>query len=340
MHVGGCRREETGVAQRLRELWDDVRRGRRATAEDVAAEVATVRRVQDRYKAGARLSFGAPTRCPECGDFGLVEQVDVRAGRAANRCPRCGTTWTITMRALLAVERDDSASGRRAAFGAHLAADVAESRARRRQQLELDLSRSGDLGGVRFRRTPGGMVTRENVTLSLRRADAADDEDPGAEPEARATAPPVPVPAAGRMGPLRVLLVEDDPDDVALVRTLLEPAGPGVIDLRTAESRAAGEAEARADVPDLVLLDLGLPDSRGVATLNSWRAHVRGTPVLVISGDAGLEVLRQGRELGVIGVLGKAQLADMLARGDEGTADFVELLGASSDSLAPHPAGH
>jgi CheY-like chemotaxis protein len=324
------------VVLRWRGLLEDLRRGRRAAAEDIASEVDIVRRVQDRYKAGARLNFGAPTRCPECGDFGLVEQVDVRGGRADNRCPRCGTTWVITVRALLAVERDDSASGKRAAFGANLAADVAESRARRREQLEADLSRSGDLGGVRFRRSPGGLVMRESVTLSLRKPDASGD-GPGEEPEARPTAVPVPVPAAGRMGPLRVLLVEDNPDDVALVRTLLEPAGPDVIDLRTADSRAAGEAEARADVPDLVLLDLGLPDSRGVATLNSWRAHVQGTPVLVISGDAGIEVLRQGRELGVIGVLDKSQLADMLARGDEGTADFVELLGASSDSLAPHP---
>jgi CheY-like chemotaxis protein len=335
----GCRCEETSVAQRWRELWDDLRRGRRGTAADLAAEVDTVRRVQDQYKAGARLNFGAPTRCPECGDFGLVEQVDVRTGRADNRCPRCGTTWRITVRALLAVERDDSASGKRASFGATLAVDMAENRARRRAQVEADLSRSGDLVGVRFKRTPGGMVMREPVTLSPRRTDDAGNAEEGEEPQARPTAAPVPMPAAGRMEPLRVLLVEDDPDDVALVRTLLEPAGPGVIDLRTADSRAAGEAVAHTDVPDLVLLDLGLPDSRGVATLNAWRAHVQGTPVLVLSGDAGLEVLRQGRELGVIGVLDKTQLADMLARGDEGTADFVELLGASSDSLAPHPAG-
>ena len=70
-------------------------------ARHLTDEVVAVERVMARYPEGRELAFGAPTRCPECGEWGLVDEV--RGGVAANHCYRCGEEWIITVRALRAV---------------------------------------------------------------------------------------------------------------------------------------------------------------------------------------------------------------------------------------------
>jgi hypothetical protein len=58
---------------------------------------------------GTSLVFGAPCRCPLCGDFGLVDSVMAVRGVAEHRCARCMVAWVITERALLArAEADDA----------------------------------------------------------------------------------------------------------------------------------------------------------------------------------------------------------------------------------------
>jgi len=131
--------------------------------------------------------------------------------------------------------------------------------------------------------------------------------------------------------PMRILLVEDDLDDIDVVRAILEPVASG-IDLRTARTRAAGEAASRSDTPDLVLLDLGLPDSHGMATVTRWHYNATEAPVLVVSGGYGSEVADRGREFGISGFLDKAELADLLAAGDEGTSEFLDRLTAAASS--------
>jgi len=45
---------------------------------------------------GDGISFGAPTRCPACGDFGFVEVV--AAGVQRNKCMHCGESWQFSQR--------------------------------------------------------------------------------------------------------------------------------------------------------------------------------------------------------------------------------------------------
>jgi len=42
------------------------------------------------------LAFGAPTRCPDCGCYGMVDHVDHRRGFTANSCLACTATWRIS----------------------------------------------------------------------------------------------------------------------------------------------------------------------------------------------------------------------------------------------------
>jgi len=80
---------------------------------------------------------------------------------------------------------------------------------------------------------------------------------------------------------LRVLLVEDDPDDAFLVRELLAEVNAPV-DLTVALSLAA--ARAQVDRVDCVLLDLGLPDATGLDALREVLAIAGRAAVCVLTG--------------------------------------------------------
>ncbi|MCK4176852.1 ATP-binding protein [Aciditerrimonas ferrireducens] len=91
---------------------------------------------------------------------------------------------------------------------------------------------------------------------------------------------------AGPRRVLRILHVEDDLASAELVRRVLE-RHPG-LDLRHAASGQAALAAAILERPDLVLLDLGLPDMPGweVALRLERHPHTEAVPVVVVSADA------------------------------------------------------
>ena len=66
-----------------------------------------------------------------------------------------------------------------------------------------------------------------------------------------------------------VLVVEDTDEIRELVTTVLRRAG---MDVREATSGAACMEEVRRDPPDLIVLDLGLPDADGTGICGRCRA--------------------------------------------------------------------
>lgn len=80
----------------------------------------------------------------------------------------------------------------------------------------------------------------------------------------------------------KILIIEDMPDTAELARRALSPAGYEVIHAFDAES---GLRAARAHLPDLILLDLGLPDYDG-QTLAGWLRDVpelSKTPIIAFT---------------------------------------------------------
>ena len=71
----------------------------------------------------------------------------------------------------------------------------------------------------------------------------------------------------------KILLIEDVPDNAELVRRALSASGYEIIHAADAET---GLQLALAEIPDLILLDLGLPDYDG-QTLAGW---LRNEPML------------------------------------------------------------
>ncbi|MCC9620192.1 response regulator [Thalassospira sp. MA62] len=101
----------------------------------------------------------------------------------------------------------------------------------------------------------------------------------------------------------RILLVEDNPGDAFLVRTLLEETTePFDIehcgDLGSAMAILNGTGDAAQF--DVILLDLTLPDSSGVETISRIRSCANAAPVVVLTGhkdeELAFEALQHGAE--------------------------------------------
>jgi signal transduction histidine kinase len=84
--------------------------------------------------------------------------------------------------------------------------------------------------------------------------------------------------------PTRALLVEDNPGDAFLVQEQLTQAGSS-FDVRSADHLSAAMESVAVDQPDVVLLDLDLPDSRGTETIRRMVQKVPNVPVLVVTGQ-------------------------------------------------------
>ena len=92
----------------------------------------------------------------------------------------------------------------------------------------------------------------------------------------------------------KILLIEDIPDNAELVRKALSKTGYQISHAANAE---AGLAMALTEHPDLILLDLGLPDYDG-QTLAGWlrdEAVLNDTPIIVLTAwpeDAAKQMVR------------------------------------------------
>ena len=101
-----------------------------------------------------------------------------------------------------------------------------------------------------------------------------------------------------RQTPITALLVEDNPTDVLLTTAALA-SSPNVTCLQASRFAEAAEILHRQAV-DLVLLDLGLPDSAGLETLHRVRATAPHAAVIVLTGQddfaLGVEAVQAGAQ--------------------------------------------
>jgi DNA-binding NarL/FixJ family response regulator len=106
--------------------------------------------------------------------------------------------------------------------------------------------------------------------------------------------------------PVRLLLVEDNPRDARLVEIALSEAPTFRHELHRAASLA--QARARLGGMDLILLDLGLPESQGLPTLKALLPDARGVPIVVLSGQSDPESEAEAMAAGAAGYLPKNRL--------------------------------
>jgi signal transduction histidine kinase/DNA-binding response OmpR family regulator len=113
---------------------------------------------------------------------------------------------------------------------------------------------------------------------------------------------------------IHILAVDDDPEQLELVRATLQPHG---FQIRTELTGRAGLAAALSEPVDLLLLDLVMPDISGIEVIESLRRSVTGKaiPIILITGHdiAADERLRL-----------KGEVEAILAKGEVNTKQLLE----------------
>jgi serine phosphatase RsbU (regulator of sigma subunit) len=109
---------------------------------------------------------------------------------------------------------------------------------------------------------------------------------------------------------VRILLIEDDPDDVWVMRNLLGDRWDGSFDLVNVELLATALDLCDDDDFDVILLDLGLPDSRGLETFFVLHARAPDVPIVVLSGYNDEAVAIKAVQAGAQDYLVKGQVDD------------------------------
>jgi DNA-binding response OmpR family regulator len=99
---------------------------------------------------------------------------------------------------------------------------------------------------------------------------------------------------------LRVLLVEDRPEQARLVQAYLETSGQSSFTLVHAATLSAGLTRLDGGDVDIILLDLMLPDSEGLETFRVVHARASGVPIVILSGiddeEMAVQAVREGAQ--------------------------------------------
>jgi sigma-B regulation protein RsbU (phosphoserine phosphatase) len=135
---------------------------------------------------------------------------------------------------------------------------------------------------------------------------------------------------------MRVLVVEDNPADAALVRALLVEPKDGY---RTTVAQRVSEAETRlkSETFDVALLDMSLPDAEGVDALHRVRDAAPSMPIVILSGQDDEVLATRAVAAGAQDYLLKGHVSELTLRRALGYAierqEMHERLTASIDEL-------
>ena len=99
---------------------------------------------------------------------------------------------------------------------------------------------------------------------------------------------------------LKILLVEDDDVDSQILRRVLSKSDLCHFQIKHEKNLTNSLEAIDSFKPDLIVTDLHLPDSDGLATFRSLKKHCPKTAIVILSGDAdsktAIEAVRQGAQ--------------------------------------------
>ena len=100
------------------------------------------------------------------------------------------------------------------------------------------------------------------------------------------------------MKPIFTLVIEDDERIGAILAELISST-PGYSLLGRAESLAQADLMMRATEPQLLVVDISLPDGSGLEWVNRLRSHNREVFVVMVTASCDVETIQQALNLGV-----------------------------------------
>ena len=97
-----------------------------------------------------------------------------------------------------------------------------------------------------------------------------------------------------------VLLIEDNLGDIVSIRTMISELSDGVFELKFAESLGEALNILENENFDVILMDLGLPDSQGFRTFTQVHNQMPELPIIIITGledeDLGVCAVKEGAQ--------------------------------------------
>jgi len=100
--------------------------------------------------------------------------------------------------------------------------------------------------------------------------------------------------------PKTVLLIEDNPGDVRLIQEMLSESTYGVFQVKPVSRLVEGFHVIIDEPVDVILLDLGLPDSQGISTFNRAKEFAPQVPIVILTGQSnemlGTRAVREGAQ--------------------------------------------
>ena len=133
--------------------------------------------------------------------------------------------------------------------------------------------------------------------------------------------------------PAKILIVDDEQDICDLVSDILQDEG---YEVAVAYNGAEANALKESTDPDLILLDIWMPDIDGISLLKSWREAGNMAPVIMMSGHGTLEHAIEATKLGASDFLEKPlTLAKLLMVVDKTLTEAPALLAESIEPILP-----
>ena len=111
--------------------------------------------------------------------------------------------------------------------------------------------------------------------------------------------------------PNRILVVEDEVRVAGFLRDALTEIGYTVA---VATGGADALNKATEDAPDLIMLDLNLPDMPGFEVLERLRARASTVPVVIVSGNTDPMMAEAALALGAVDYIAKPVELEVLSR--------------------------
>jgi two-component system cell cycle sensor histidine kinase/response regulator CckA len=100
--------------------------------------------------------------------------------------------------------------------------------------------------------------------------------------------------------PIRVLLIEDNPFDVRIIRDILSQTKETPFEITAATRLAEGLDLLNTEGFDVILLDLNLPDKKGIGSLGKVLSVNKKIPIIIVSGigdeETALDALKKGAQ--------------------------------------------
>jgi DNA-binding NarL/FixJ family response regulator len=140
--------------------------------------------------------------------------------------------------------------------------------------------------------------------------------------------------------PVNALVIDDEAHVRVLLTTILKQLG--VRTVWDADNGVTGLGQAALQKPEVVLLDLNMPQISGMEVLEKLKAEHPTMPVIVVSAQSTVRTIARAKELGAVGFVvkyaPKSEVIQMLSDALDAIAGISRDAGKETDDKTAAPA--